>query len=168
MFTQILSALEHSKADIIYFAEQDVLYHESHFDFMPPDKNRVYYNLNLWQVRASDGRAVYWDAKRVSQLCGYRDVLLAHYRKRLEIVERDGFSMRMGFEPASHNRPERVDDLQSDTWRSEVPNIDIKHGGNLSPSKWSLADFRTAPTGWQESDRVPDWDGKLDFLKVPG
>ena len=164
MFKQILGALEHSTADIIFFCEHDVLYHPSHFDFTPPDAGKVYYNLNLWQVRASDGHAVYWDAKRVSQLCGYRSVLIEHYRKRLEIVERDGFTMAMGYEPGSHNRKERVDDLQSDVWRSAEPNIDIKHGGNLSPSKWSLADFRTPPTGWREAEKVPGWDSRLETV----
>lgn len=152
MFKQILGALENSTADIVFFAEHDVLYDASHFDFTPPDPARVYYNQNLWQVRASDGRAVYWDAKRVSQLCGYRTVLVEHYRKRVALVEAHGYSMEMGYEPASHNRAARVDDLQSGTWRSPMPNYDIKHGGNLSPSKWTLADFRNAPQGWQEAE----------------
>jgi hypothetical protein len=166
MFKQIVAALEHSTADVVFFCEHDVLYNPSHFDFTPPDRKKIYYDLNLWQARYGDGHAVYWDAKRVSQLCGYRDVLLAHYRKRLELVEANGYSMAMGYEPGSHHRAERVDDLRSDVWRSEVPNVDIKHGGNLSPAKWQLADFRTPPVGWREADSVPGWNGALDFLKV--
>lgn len=158
MFKQILCALEHSHADVIFFCEHDVLYAPGHFDFTPPDPAKVYYNLSLWQVRYPDGHAVYWDAKRVSQLCGYRDVLIAHYRKRLALVEKNGYSMAMGYEPGSHNRAERVDNLQSDVWRSELPNLDIKHGGNLSPTKWALSDFRTAPTGWQEREFAPGWE----------
>jgi hypothetical protein len=157
MFKQILGALENSRAEIVFFCEHDVLYDLSHFEFTPPDRTKLYYNLNLWQVRASDGHAVYWDAKRVSQLCGYRDVLIEHYRKRVAKVEANGYSMAMGYEPASHNRAERVDDLQSDTWRSAQPNYDLKHGHNLSPTKWTLADFRTAPTGWQEVERLDGW-----------
>lgn len=167
MFKQILGALENSTADIVYFCEHDVLYHPSHFDFVPPDDGKVYYNLNLWQVRASDGHAVYWDAKRVSQLCGYRRVLIEHYRKRLARVEQHGYSTAMGFEPGSHNRPERVDDLKSDTYRSEFPNLDIKHGGNITPAKWSLADFRNAPTGWAEADELPYWGRLAEVLMVP-
>lgn len=164
MFRQILGALENSTADVVFFCEHDVLYDASHFDFTPPDRSKVYYNLNLWQVRVRDGHAVYWDAKRVSQLCGYRDVLIEHYRKRIARVERDGYSMAMGYEPASHNRAERVDDLQSDTWRSAVANLDLKHGQNLSPQKWTLADFRTPPTGWAEAEQVPGWPPLAELI----
>lgn len=167
MFKQILGALENSTADIVFFTEHDVLYHPSHFDFTPPDDGKVYYNLNVWQVRADDGHGVYWDAKRVSQLCGYRRVLIEHYRKRLARVEAEGYSTAMGFEPGSHNRKERVDDLQSGTWRSEYANLDIKHGANLTPAKWALSDFRNAPTGWQEADELPGWGRLLEVLAVP-
>jgi hypothetical protein len=167
MFTQILAALENSRADIIFFAEHDVLYHASHFDFTPPDRSKVYYNLHWWQVRTSDGHAATWDAKRVSQLCGYRDVLIDHYRKRVALVTANGYSTSIGYEPGSHGRAGRVDDLQSDVWRSEFSNIDLKHGGNLTPGKWSLADFRTAPTGWAEADAVPGWPSLVELLGVP-
>jgi hypothetical protein len=160
MFKQILVGLEGSDEDVCFFAEHDVLYHPSHFDFAPPDPTKVYYNQNLWQVRTSDGHCVYWDAKRVSQLCAYRELLIEHYRKRIELVERNSFSMKMGYEPASHNRKERVDDLKSEYWRSEFPNLDLKHGANLSPSKWSPADFRSQKNcqNWQESDgEIQGW-----------
>lgn len=164
MFRQILGALENSTADVVYLCEHDVLYDASHFDFTPPDRAKVYYNLNWWQARTSDGHAARWDAKRVSQLCGYRETLIAHYRKRVALVEKNGYSAGMGYEPGSHNRAERVDDLQSDTWRSAGANIDLKHGGNLTPGKWSLADFRTAPTGWQEAAQVPGWPPLAEVL----
>jgi hypothetical protein len=34
------------------------------------------------------------------------------------------FTRKMGFEPGSHGRKERIDDVPSDVWRSEFPNID--------------------------------------------
>lgn len=159
MFKQILAGLEASTADVIYFCEHDVLYHPSHFQFTPPDPRKIYYNVNVWHIRAGDGHAVTYTAKRTSQLCAYRDVLLEHYRKRVAIVERDGFSYRMGFEPGSHHRKERVDDLESDTWMSEHPNIDIKHGKNLTPARWSPEQFRDKRNcqNWEESDTIPFW-----------
>ena len=81
-------------------------------------------------------------AKQTSQLCANRQLLLQHYRTRVARVERDGFSRAMGFEPGSHNRPERVDDVPSDVWRSSAPNYDIRHGHNLTPSRWSPTQFR--------------------------
>lgn len=159
MFKQILAGLEASDADVIFLAEHDVLYHPSHFDFVPPDRTRVYYNVNVWKVDAATGRALHYDCKQTSGLCAYRDVLLAHYRKRVERVEREGFSRRMGFEPGTHRRAERVDDLTSDEWRSELPNVDIRHGHNLTASRWSQSQFRDKRNcrNWVEADEVPGW-----------
>lgn len=159
MFRQILAGLEASTADIVFLAEHDVLYHPSHFEFIPPDPAKVWYNTNVWHVRASDGHAVTYTAKRTSQICAYREVLLEHYRKRVERVEREGFSYKIGFEPGSHRRKERIDDLESDTWVSAVPNLDIKHGQNLTPARWAPAQFRDRKNcqNWQEADFVPGW-----------
>lgn len=160
MFKQILAALEASDADIIFFCEHDVLYHPSHFDFVPPKKDMFYYNTNVWRVRAEDGHALKVDdCKQTSGLCAYRTLLLEHYRKRIEIVERDGFSRKMGFEPGTHGRKERVDDHKAEAFVSEHPNIDIRHEGNLTPSRWTKAEFRNQryTEGWTESDSVPSW-----------
>lgn len=169
MFQQILVGIEALEADIIYLSEYDVIYHPSHFDFVPPDPSKIWFNLNVWDVRASDGHALYHEGKRTSQICAYRDVLLEHYRKRVEIVERDGFSRRMGFEPGTHGRAERVDDLQSDTWMSEYPNLDIKHGKNLTKSRWKKEEFRNQryTKGWAEADSVDGWGVTKDrFMEL--
>ena len=159
MFQQILLGIEALDADIIYLSEYDILYHPSHFDFVPPDRTKVYYNLNVWDVRASDGHALYHEAKRTSQICAARDVLLEHYRKRVAMVEANGFSRRMGYEVGTHRRKERVDDLESGTWMSERPNLDIKHGKNLTKARWSKDEFRNQryTKGWTEADQVPGW-----------
>lgn len=166
MFKQILAGLEDCQADIVFLAEHDVLYHPSHFVFDPPDPSKIYYNVNVWHLRLSDGHALYYTAKRLSQLCAYRDVLMDHYRKRIERVEKEGFSRKMGFEPGSHNRAERIDDLKSETWQSEFPNIDIKHGKNLTPARWRKEDFRDQKNcqNWLEADSVPHWDNLKEIL----
>jgi hypothetical protein len=171
MFKQILRGLEESTANVVFLTEHDVLYHPSHFDFVPPDGTKVYYNLNLWQMRLADGFSVYFKAKRVSQICAYKNVLLEHYRKRVAMVEESGFTRRMGFEPGSHGRAERVDDLESDVWVSKHPNIDIKHGNNLTSARWSPSEFRSQKNcqDWKESDSIPGWgkiQGRIDaFLR---
>lgn len=171
MFEQILAGLEASTADVIFFAEHDCLYSPSHFTFTPPDRTKIYYNSNVWQLRVSDGFAVYYEAKRLSQLVAYRDVLLEHYRKRVEktraklselgdSVEYRRFIRQQGFEVGTHNRAERVDNLQSEYWQSEIPNLDLKHGNNLTPARWSPEQFRDKRNcqGWQESDgTIPGW-----------
>lgn len=170
MFEQILAGLEASTADIIFLNEHDCLYHKSHYDFTPPDPDKIYYNSNVWHLRTSDGHAVYYDAKRTSQLCAYRDVLLEHYRKRVEVVKRDGFSRKIGFEPGSHHRAERIDNLKSEYWRSDIPNIDIKHGKNLTEARWSPDKFRDKRNcqNWQEGDTIPGWGATSQILEFMG
>lgn len=171
MFRQILAGLEAIDSEIVFFCEHDVLYHPSHFEFMPPDRDKIYYNLNVWKVRLSDEHALHYDCKQTSGLCAYRETLLNHYRQRVkntekvlaelgDTVEYRRFIRMQGFEPGTHGRSERVDDLQSETWLSEYPNIDIRHDKNLTPSRWSKDQFRHQryTKGWIESDEgVPGW-----------
>jgi hypothetical protein len=160
MFKQILAGLEASTADVIFLVEHDVLYHPSHFDFVPPKRDTFYYNQNRWMVNAETGHALFHYASSTSGLCAYRELLVEHYRKRVAMVESAGhFTYKMGFEPGTHNRAERVDDSKSDTWLSEYPNIDLRHGQNLTPSRWRKDQFRSQryTKGWTEADEVPGW-----------
>lgn len=182
LFEQILAGLEASTADIVFLAEHDVIYAPEHFQFTPSDPSKIYYNQNVWQVRTSDGFAVYYEAKRLSQLVAYRDVLIEHYRKRAEktraVLEQYGnsveyrrFIRQQGFEPGSHNRNERVDDLQSEYFVSTIPNLDLKHNQNLTPARWSPEQFRDKRNcqGWQESDgTIPGWGEVKTVLRGLG
>jgi hypothetical protein len=165
MAKQILVGLEASTAEVIYFCEHDVLYHPSHFDFTPPRTDEFgittgyWYNENVWKVDAESGRALFYYVRQLSGLCARRNTLLTHFRKRVELIEKNGFNRKMGFEPGTHRRPERVDDLTSEAWMSAQPNIDIRHGDNLTPSRWSREQFRNQrfTRGWTEADCVPGW-----------
>ena len=166
MFKQILAGLEELETDVVFFCEHDVLYHPSHFDFIPPEKDKFYYNTNVWKLRLKDGHAMrVTDCRQTSGLCAYKELLVEHYRKRVAMVEENGFSKKMGFEPGTHGRAERVDDYKSDTWESHRPNIDIRHDKNLTSSRWSKDKFRNKryTEGWTESDNIPGW-GSLDWF----
>ena len=171
MFKQILAGLELLDADVAFLAEHDVLYHPSHLEFVPPKRDVIYYNVNVWKVDAETGRALHYDCQQTSGLVAYRDTLLAHYRKRCEMVAAHGFSRKMGFEPGTHRRAERVDDLTSESFKSALPNVDIRHGHNLTQSRWKREQFRNQryTKGWTEADEVPGWGvtkGRFaEFLK---
>lgn len=159
MFRQILTGLQEIDTEFVFFAEHDVAYHPSHWDFTPPNSTQVFYNQNVWKVDSETGRALHYLCSQTSGLCANRELLLEHYRKRVDIVERSGFSRKMGFEPGTHRRSERVDDLTARTWMSEYPNVDIRHGQNLTPSRWKKEQFRDQryTKGWTESDSIPGW-----------
>ena len=168
MAKQILAGLEASDAEVIFFCEHDVLYHPSHFDFIPPKKDVYCYNTNVWKLRAEDGLAVKVDdCKQLSGLCAYKDLLIAHYKARIARLEVDGYSNAIGHEPGTHNRPERIDDFKAESWQSEHPNIDIRHDKNATPSRWSKDEFRNEryTQGWTESNEIPSWGSTEDILK---
>jgi glycosyltransferase involved in cell wall biosynthesis len=153
MHKQILAGLERLTADYVFLVESDVLYHPSHFRFIPPRADVFYYNTNVWKVRYPDGHAVWTDyLQQVSGLCASRELLLEFYRKRVEEIERDGFNRH--YEPGP-----KTGNYRAVNWQSEVPNLDIRHTATLTHAKWSPDEFRNSrySKGWKESDRVPFW-----------
>ena len=177
MFKQILAGIEATDADVIFFAEHDVLYHPSHFEFLPEGDDKYWYNDNVWKVRVEDGHALHYDCQQTSGLCAYRKLLLEHYQERVKRTEEKfaefGDSRdyrrwvgRQGFEPGTHGREERVDDFKAKSWQSESPNIDLRHEYNLTSSRWKQDQFRNKKycRGWMEADEVPGWGKMEDFL----
>ena len=160
MFKQILAGLEALDTDIVFHCEHDCLYSPDHFMFTPPRDDTFYYNHHRWQVSAEDGRAVHYRAGQTAQLCACRSLLIEHYRKRIAAVEAaGGYERNMGFEPGTNRWSRSIDPHGAEAWFSTVPNIDIRHGKNLSKTRWSPSEFRNKSTclGWTESDRVPGW-----------
>lgn len=158
-FTQILTAIEATDADVIYMAEHDNLMHPSHFDYTPPTEDKFYYDLNWWKIR-KDGLAVHWDAVQVSGLVCYRELALQYYRERLASFDPDHFDRK--FEPTVG--------IDYETWWAEFPSIDIRHDKNLTYNKWKLEHFRDRSTAvnFQEStiDKIPGWSdlGAMLFI----
>jgi len=158
MFKQILAGLEMLDTDIAFLVECDVLYNKEHFEFTPPTVDKFYYNEHVYQLDYKTGQAVFFYARRVSQLCAYRDLLVTHYRERVRKIEEIGrYTFRMGFEPGTHGRAERVDDVKYGTWWTEIPNIDIRHDTNLTRTVWDPSGFRNPCKGWKSTDEIPYW-----------
>jgi glycosyltransferase involved in cell wall biosynthesis len=166
MFKQILTALKESTADIIYFTEHDVLYHPSHFDFIPENKETFYYNGNYWMLR-QDGFAIHYDVSPLSGLVAYREPLIKHFEERIKMIEEKGFGYYMGFEPFTHNRIKWDFWCNFEVFQSEYPNIDIAHDNNLTPKRWSQERFIKKPKFWEESDidHIPGWKNLRNLIK---
>lgn len=157
LIKQILTGLEAMKEDIVFFCEHDVAYHRSHFNFYPPTEDKFYYNENNWRVRREDRHAVYFDHDSLSQMCCYRELAIKEYRKLLELGEKGKFG---GYEPGTR-------DGRSARWRSEYPNLDIRHDHNFTRNRWSPTQFRdkSTCTNWTESTIEDlaggEWSGKI-------
>jgi len=165
MFKQQLAALEQSKEDIVFMCEHDVLYHPSHFKFTPPEKDKIYYNTNVWKVDAKSGHALWVNnCRQVSGVVAYRETLVAEYKRRVERVEREGrFERGWGFEPGTKSIARGgFSDLVAVNFESEFPNIDIRADHNLTPNRWRKDQFRNQSNteGWTESDitQIKGWN----------
>lgn len=163
MHYQIMAGLERMHADLVFMVETDVLYHPSHFDFVPPTLDRFWYNQHVWRVDSETGRAVFYWAASLSGACASRELWLDHWRKRIAGIEANGghYNRSIGFEPG--HPPGRVDDTPSGKWMSWFPNIDIRHPATQTKSRWDPSGFRdkTSCLGWMNADGVPSW-GKTE------
>jgi hypothetical protein len=151
MFKRILLGLNALDTDVVFLCEDDVVYNKTHFDFIPPKDNVYYYNTNFWQIRHSDGYAINYESKRLSCACAYRKILIEYYEKVIKIFEEGRFSRKVGFEPGTHKRPERVNDYKFDTWESELPVLDIVHQ-NATKRRFKIEEFRKKPKYWKVAE----------------
>ena len=174
MLFQIVTALKELDTDIVFFLEHDLLYAREHFDFTPPTDYIYYYNLNNYRWSVKEDFAVSYDGLHsLSGLCCYRKTALKHFQDRLDYVEKMGWDKDrareprwgrvMGYEPGT--KPRRRGGFSDETfevWRSEVPNIDIRHRHTFSSPKTSLSDFKHPPVNWKEVklEEIPYWNLK--------
>jgi hypothetical protein len=153
MHKQVMIGIGRMESDIVFLVESDVLYHKSHFDFIPERSDVFYYNTNCWKVRYPDGHAVWTDnLQQVSGCCARRELLLDFYRERVKFIEKNGFDRH--YEPGPKTGRANVEN-----WQSTYPNLDIRHDHTLTKSKWSPDEFRNPiyAKGWKEASEVPGW-----------
>jgi hypothetical protein len=149
-FTQILTALKKCKADIIYFAEHDCLYHKSHFEFTPPEKDKFYFNTNVYKWRYPEKYFLKVnDCKQISGMVCYREHALKFYAEKFMQVSTGKFD--------NHFEPQRG----RVGFESKLPNIDIRHDKNMTKNRWNKEDFRNQKytDGWLEVKSVEGWEG---------
>ena len=159
MFKQIQRGLEEMTEDVIFFAESDVLYHPSHYEFVPVKDNVYYYNGNYWVLRLEDGFAIHYDLTPLSGLVAYREPLLTHFKERNAFIKRRNWGLALGFEPFTHDRYKWKDWYDADYFYPEFPNIDIVHGANYTQKKFRWKNFLKKPAFWVEGNinTIPGW-----------
>lgn len=157
IYMQILAGLKAISSDIIFLIEHDVLYHPSHFYFVPPENNVIYYNLNRWAVDAKTGQALHYISWCNSFIVAYREVLLNHLTDFVALVERDGYSRRRMGHAIGKRKYEGVKKYKVDTFRSEQPNVDIRHSNNFTKNRFKREQFNSNVKEWQLANEVPGW-----------
>lgn len=177
MVKRILTGLENLNTDYVFFLEDDILYHPSHFDFTPPRDDTYYYNYSNWRWEYPKDRAIKYDTlTSLSMLCCNRQLALNHFQRRMDKImelkidwnhEREQiWARRWGYEPGTKRTGNGgFSDEPSDRWYSEFPNIDIRHRNTYTLSKTHLEEFIHIPTGFTEIalDKIPGWNLKELF-----
>jgi hypothetical protein len=160
MFKQILLGLENIGTDVVFFAEHDVVYNNTHFEHLPLEKGVFYYNQNQWKVDSKAGQSLFYYCKRTSMVSACTETAIDHYKNRVARVEKEGFTRRMGYEPGTHKLPRGFDYYTSDVYFSSRPIIDIRHGKNLSgKARFRKEQYRNQRglKGWTLADEIPQW-----------
>lgn len=164
MHKQILTGLQASKARVVFLCENDVLYHESHFDFIPPDMNTFYYNTNVWRFIGSEEKFIWTDDMRqLSGICASRELLIEHFTKKIQQIEIEGFDRH--YEPGCR---QSFNTHPVENWKSRRPNICIRHDSNLTKTKTAPDEYRNKKyaKGWKESNEVGGWGTAKDILNL--
>jgi hypothetical protein len=112
----------------------------------------------------------------LSCLCVNREFAIDHYAKRIKKASEDGMSeirarpprtaTIWSYEPGT--KPKKrggFSDDKSESWKSEFPNIDIRHNKTFTSIKLDPEDFKKLPANYREINynQVPGWDLKSLF-----
>jgi glycosyltransferase involved in cell wall biosynthesis len=158
LFMQVLRGIEETDAKYVFLLEHDLFYHPSHFDFTPPEDGTFYYDRNRWAVCNQTGKAVFYHTNLPSMLCANRELLLKHYRRRVDLTKKNGFRSSLGYSPPRGlPKEERVGGYK--TYFAEFPSLDIRHELSWTRKRMDKSQFRSERScrGWTESTDVPGW-----------
>jgi len=177
MALQILTALEASTADYVYYLEHDVLYAREHFSFIPKRDDIYYYNINNYRWAFGADTAITYDGlTSLSGMCCNRELAIRHYKYRLKLIEEQGldkmrsreprYARVFGYEPGTKKRRNGgVTNEEHIKRKSLIPNVDIRHRNTFSAPKISLESFKNKPTGFMEIpiEDIQGWDLRKIF-----
>jgi hypothetical protein len=183
LYKQILAGIDACETDYIGIAEHDNLYCPEHLQWIPPTDDTFYYNHNCWLVQWGgnhpelNGMYSYWPKRyALSQMVCHKDLLRKSTEEVMNLLNM-GLKTERGmkwygepglisdtykaFVEASSGRPTQLQrylkayttSYKSEAFKTEQPNIDIRHDTN----------FTGAKRGKQRCYSLPYWG---DFRKL--
>jgi hypothetical protein len=165
LYKQLKAGAERATTKYVAMAEDDCLYTQEHYDWIPPRDDTFYYNENVWFVQWGGNHpelngmySEWWEKgprKALSQLICSRDILLKDIDLKLKFLTEDipvdtigepGFSKlrqarvraRSGSASlglALEEYADLLDAAKAETFRTTTPNLDIRHGTNFTGPK---------------------------------
>lgn len=174
LFTQALAGVKEAKTRYIGLAEHDCMYTPEHFNWRPLDDNIFWYNINHFLAYTANWKYAYVRRKPMSQLICEREIFIRSVEEKILMLE-TGFEIRKGqpgaCEPGVCDNRQAFSAAKKAWWNSmkdvgkeekwsakgfatELPNLDIRHGGNFSPGYRVTAD----------RDELPYWGKFQEYL----
>jgi len=182
MYQQIKLGLERIRTKWVAIAEHDCLYSHEHFSFIPQDDTFFWYNTNCWLVQHTnpnhshlDGQYSLWPGRRVQsqlicdakklreitevQIAVTGDPKWREIRRNKPIGEpgtvgEKALRLTSGSRYSSlHGRiKDYLIGYKAMDFSTKIPNIDIRHGGNLTgPRRGSKRTYELSPWGrWND------------------
>ena len=156
LYKQLLMGARVAETEWVVIAEHDCLYTSEHLNHTPETSTEFWYNDNRWLVQWGgnhpelNGMYSKWPGKAaLSQLVCNRALLEGCIAERVEILEGGDSAKVFGkAEPgvtrwAKSGRPvwlrgylaEHMDKYESRTFKTVLPNLDIRHGTNFTGPK---------------------------------
>jgi len=164
LYKQLLVGCEKATTKYIATAEHDCLYTKDHFAWRPPREDTFYYNENVYFVQHNGNHpelegmySNYWEERRaLSQLICNRELMIKAIKARLELLETSDVKKIIYGEPGcslinlkraqvvaksgSHASlspflKDFIEKEKSDIFRTNIPNLDIRHKQNFTGPK---------------------------------
>ena len=167
LYKQVLIAAQAAKTEFVATAEDDMLYHPSHFTYRP-EGDTFAYNVNKWSIFSWTKPPVfsYRVRKLMSSLIVRRDALVKNLTERyekypvFEDIPTDIFKLYWG-EPGRFENHLGIPTVKTEEFKSEYPNIMFSTGEALG--------FLSLGTRKAHSDtksyKVEPWGTAEDVLK---
>lgn len=177
LYSQILAGIDACDTPYIGIAEHDCLYSHEHLAWTPPSDGVFFYNFNCWLVQWGgnhpelDGMYSYWPKRyALSQLVCRKELLKQSTEEVMNLLQM-GFETKKGmrwygepglardtykaYEAAVSDKPiqlqrylkDYLTKYTSEPFKTEIPNLDIRHGSNFTGPK----------RGNQKTYELPYW-----------
>jgi len=144
---------------IVYLVEHDVFYHPSHFAFLPPERGKLYFNENRYYYTRGHERFEKARGKvALSQCVAWREDLIQHAEERLSVSPNDITESFSAWQKRSS--------LETVTFVSNRPNVDILHGANLTLKGQKKLRYMKGERGTVRD--LPGWGRPPHFCSVVG
>ena len=133
IYRQALTGAKAAKTKYIALAEDDVLYHKSHFDYVP--KNDTFaYDRNIWNIYTWTNPPVfsYKGRRNLNGLICNRELFIKVMEERFAKFNEDNFPKHLFGEPGKYERQLGVKINKTEFYYPREPSIAFSHPTELS------------------------------------